>query len=131
LKKVIVLLILFLLTLTSCSSIVNYSTEAIEINSVNTNVNKWVGNNSKTDGIYLGKTKESDKVVMYYLYVNYSCKVISIDSGGKDSIIIDAIPRQSGKKSDVIFCIIVKDTSFKKFILNGEDIKASAVSVIK
>lgn len=130
-KKSVVVSILFLLVLTGCSRIVNYSVQDININNYeNEPIKKWVENNSRTKGVYLGKI-DNDKVERYYLYVNYSFKEISIGSESKDSIIIDTKTRDIDEKNEVLLCVTIKDASFKKFILNGQDIKSSAVSVIK
>lgn len=127
-KKYGILFVLSLLIITGCSNILDYSVKYIDIDSTDTKVKKWVEDNKKTDGIYIGKSDEDKN---YYLYVNYSYKEVTIKSREKDSLIIDVKTRKSVEKGRVIFCITIGNKSFKKFILNDEEINTSEVSIIK
>jgi len=138
-KKLLFLFIFILIFVTGCSNIVNYSVDYLDVSSADANVKKWIENNGKANGIYLGRINESDEVNLYYLYVNYTNPVdknsidsVSINSNGKKSLLINTKLRSSDQAIDEkLFCITIKEKSLEKIVLNGQDIITSSIPIIK
>jgi NAD kinase len=109
LRKLLTLLISISIIATGCTNPQNYSVTYIDVKSAGENVEKWVEKSSKTNGIYLGKILVSKEGDTYYLYVNYtnlvankyySVNEVSIDSGSKNSMIINSKSSPSDEKAE-------------------------------
>lgn len=141
-RKLKILLLLIFIVVTGCSNSPNFSITNPDVKSADGNIQKWIEENRKKNGIYLGKNITNNEAVIYYLYINYSNPVtdkyssinaVSIDSNSGSSININVSPKPSDQKSESeeIFYIVVKESSFKKITLNGEEMKTSSIPSIQ